>query len=286
MTNLIILNYSNIVSNGFNNTFRYTFPVSSINFADQEIALVSISMINSQFNIDATLYANNTFSLIIPTGSTTTTLNITMPDGYYSYTDINGYVQKQLDSIGAYLQDANGNHAYYIRFLNNPNYHACQLDMAPVPTTLPSGYSYATSGLYSTAGGLPTTAATVQLVVLSNFDKVIGYDVGTYPSTVQSTLQSFLSNKLPQINPVSSYLVKCNLVHNAYFRPIDIMDSFFTQGTNIGDRLDVKPPELVWHTIPNRIKPYLEIVILDQNLNPVKFQNPYINISLMIRIKV
>jgi len=50
-------------------------------------------MFNSQFNIDSVAYGNKTFKILMPTGSVYSTIQITLPSGYYSYATINATVQ-------------------------------------------------------------------------------------------------------------------------------------------------------------------------------------------------
>lgn len=62
-TSSIILNVSNVVQNGYNSFLEASFPGSSVNLKNAEVALGSLSLYNSSFNINSTLYANNTISL-------------------------------------------------------------------------------------------------------------------------------------------------------------------------------------------------------------------------------
>src|SRR6218665_2460462 len=159
MANIISFKSNSIVPNGFNNMFRYEFPGSSINFVDTEISIHSIQMYNSQFNIDSGQYGNNTFSIIMPTASTTSTINVSLDDGYYRYSDINNMIQRALIDAGAYLINSDGDNVFYTTLSENSTYYAAQVDLTTVPTSLPSGWSLPTSGLYSSGGsGLPSTA--------------------------------------------------------------------------------------------------------------------------------
>ncbi|OQR86384.1 hypothetical protein THRCLA_22967 [Thraustotheca clavata] len=264
MADLINLNSSNIVPNGFNNVLRYEFSGSSVNFTNSEITIQSIGLNNSQFNIDKNQYANTTFSIKMPTGATTSTINIDLKDGYYSYSTINGFVRNQLETAGAYLIDGSGNYVHYIRIQENPTYYACQIDLSPVPISLPVGWSRPATGLYSLTGtGLPTTAYTPQITIQPNFNKIVGFTSATYPATQQTSLQTFLSNFTPEINPVSNYIIRCNLINNKYSNPPDIIGSFTNQGTTIGQYIEVKPNEYTWLEIPDSVRSYIEIIIMD-----------------------
>ncbi|OQR89119.1 hypothetical protein THRCLA_22741 [Thraustotheca clavata] len=228
MADLINLNSSNIVQNGFNNVLRYEFSGSSVNFINSEIAIQSIGLNNSQFNIDKKQDANTTFSIKMPIGATTSTINIDLKSGYYSYSTINGFVRNQLETVGAYLIDCSGNYIHYIRIQENPTYFCLpKLYLSPVPTSLPAGWY----SLYTSIGtGLQTTAYTPQITIQPNFNKIVGFTSATYPSTQQTSLQTFLSNFTPEINPVSNSIIRCNLIINNYSNPPGIIGSFTNQG--------------------------------------------------------
>lgn len=287
MTSHIPLTTDNLLSNGLNNTLRFEFANSSVNFRDQEICVELINMYNSVFNIDSLNFYNTTFQVIVPTAATTSTISINLPDGYYSYDDITRYIQTQLVLVGAYLIDASGSFVYYIRIQENQTYYACQIDLLPTPTALPVGFTRPATGLYSSGGtGLPTTTRTPQIVVNnSEFGKIIGYTNATYPATSQTTSQSFLSNQTPQIHPISSYTVLCNLIDNPYNIQSDSFTSFTTQGTDIGKLIDYRPNEYSWFGIKNATYPAITLQIVDQNGRPVRIRDPKIYISLLIRQK-
>ena len=286
MASLITLSSKHVQNNGYNNTFRFDIPTGAANFQNREVALASVKMFNSQFNINDVEYGNNTFSIIVPTGSTTSTINITLPNGYYSYLDLNNYIQSKLIAAGAYLIDGSGNNVFYIKMQANSTYYSCQVDLLSTPTSLPASYTRPSSGLYSLSGtGLPSTAYAPQIVFPANFNSIVGFSVGTYPSAQTTTSQSILSNITPQINPVSCYLIRCNLVNNIYSQPPDILFSFSSGGTTIGQSIDVKVNQFAWIDIPDQTKSYIEIIITDQFGRFVKFQDNQIVIQLLIRKK-
>lgn len=285
MTSTIVLNRNNIVSNGLNNTFRYDFSGDSVNFKNQEIALTSLQIYNSQFNINSSLYANNTFSIQVPTAATYNTVNITLPNGYYSYADISNYIEQQLINIGAYLINASGDNITYIQLRENATYYSCEITLLATPSNLPAGYTRPVTGIYSTTGtGLPTATNTPKIIISSNgFSSIVGFTAATYPSTTQTTNQVFLSNITPQVNPVSSYLVRCNLVNNKVANPPDILTSFSSQGTSIGQLINITPPEYQWVDVNNGAYNNLTITICDQGFNNVKFEDPNVLLILLIR---
>ena len=194
-----------------------------------EMCVSSITIPYSFYNVSS-YYNNRTFSLIFPTAATTTTISITLPEGFYTVTDINSYIQQICIDYGAYLIDARGNYVYY----------AVQLLLFPVPTTLPTGYSYATAGtsgsVYTSAIKLPTTAYTPQFVLASSgsISTIIGFAAGaTYPSAQTTTSQSLKSTLTPVGSTVNSLVMQCSLVNNSCTVPSDVLDSMPINNTSL-----------------------------------------------------
>ncbi|EEY67027.1 uncharacterized protein PITG_17519 [Phytophthora infestans T30-4] len=84
----VLLNVNNQVAQ---HQCRYRLS-QPIDFSQFECALGSISMYYSWKAITAQRQ-NNLFKIIWPTAATTTTCSITLPDGTYSASDINNYLQ-------------------------------------------------------------------------------------------------------------------------------------------------------------------------------------------------
>ena len=284
MSSLISFGSKQIVQNGYNNVLRFDLTNSALNFNNMEVALNSIQLYNSQFNIDQ-IFNNTTFQIIVPTGSTTQTITIDLGNGYYSYDDINNFIQQRLVAVGAYLIDATGNTVVHVRLRENRTYYAAQFDLLPVPSTLPAGWSRPPSGFYSSGGsGLPSSARTPILRLSGNgFKDVVGFTAGDYPAVSSSSSASFLSIIPPQINPVSSYMLRCNIVKNDFTNPSDILTVFSTQGTDIGQLIDVKPSELSWIKVSDGSYSNITLTITDQDGGFVKFFDSNILITLLIR---
>ncbi|RAW28804.1 hypothetical protein PC110_g14815 [Phytophthora cactorum] len=212
MASFVKLDSTNLVQDGYNSTWKYSFPGSAADFNDVACAVQSISMYNSEYNIDATQFYNNSFRIEVPTAATTSTVSITLPDDLYSYADINRSIQTALVNAGAYLIDPSGNNVFYIQLSENSVYYAAQFDFSATPTTLPTTggtWTRPTTGLYSAGGtGLPTTTR-VPRTIIDNaaFGKVVGLTSGTYPSAPATVASAQLSNTIPQIHPSSSYVV-------------------------------------------------------------------------------
>jgi hypothetical protein len=130
MSSIVAISSKDLVPNSFNNQYRYKFPLSA-NFKNVEVAVQSISMYNSQYNIDREAYGNNSFKIEVPTGATTSTISITLQDGIY--TDINRMIQTALVNAGAYLIDANGDNVFFIQLIENSTYYSAQVDVSATP---------------------------------------------------------------------------------------------------------------------------------------------------------
>lgn len=287
MSSFLKINSTDLVQNGLNNSWRYNFVGSSVNFENNEVAVQSISLYNSQFNIDAAAFANTSFKVEVPTAATTTTLSINQADGYYSYPDINHNIQTALVNAGAYLIDSTGDNVFYIQFAENSTYYSCQLDCSPTPTSLPAGFTRPASGLYSLGGsGLPTTSHVPRLIIdNASFGSVLGFTSATYPSAATTSAVSLLSNIIPQVHPSSSYIVRCDLVKNNFVVSGDILAALDRGDAGIGHLISYRPSQYAWMNTHNGARSSITITIYDQNDRPVHFRDLSVSIMLLIRAK-
>ncbi|GMF42739.1 unnamed protein product [Phytophthora lilii] len=213
------LDSTNLVQDGYNSTWKYSFPGSAADFRDVVCAVQSISMYNSEYNIDSFQFQNTTFKIEVPTAATTSVVSVNLTDGIYTYADINRSIQTALVNAGAYLINASGENIFYIQLSENSVYYAAQFDFSPTPTTLPTAggtWTRPSTGLYSTGGtGLPTTTRVPRIIIdNTEFGSVVGLSTGTYPSASATVASAQLSNIIPQIHPTSSYIVRCDLIKN------------------------------------------------------------------------
>lgn len=284
MASLISVGANNVQPNGFNNIYVHEFRGSSVNLQNCEVAVASVNVLNSVYNIDSSLYANNTLAIEMPTGSGVSTINITVNDGLLSYANLSQYIQAKLKEAGAYLINNDGLDVHYFQLAENPAYYAAQVDLSPVPTTLPSGWSLPSSGLYSSSP-LPTTTRVPRLIINNAaFGKIIGFEVGGYPAAPQTTLQSLLSNITPTAHPIINYRIRCSLINNPYMFPSDIVGSFNAAGVAAGKLIVFNPNEYLWINVPDGSYASIRFTITDQNDNFVRLRDPA-DITIAIRQK-
>lgn len=126
----LILNSTNLDSGSpYNNVYKYVFSNGSATFRNAKISVNNIYLYYSWYSISAS-QRNNQFSYIWYSGSgpTATTVSITVPDGFYSISDLNSYLQSVMITNNHYLIDSTGNFVYFIEFEENSTYYSIQLN--------------------------------------------------------------------------------------------------------------------------------------------------------------
>jgi len=290
MSFTLVLNSSNVSNTSTNTTFKYNFIQGGFKVQDMEMCISSITLPYSFYNVSS-YYNNRTFSLIFPTAATTTTINVILPEGFYTVTDINSYIQQVCIDYGAYLIDSTGNYVYYQQLVYNTIYYAVQLLMFSVPTTLPTGYSYATAGasgsIYTTSAKLPTTAYVTRfyLAPSGSIATIIGFATGTYPTPISTTSQSFLSTLVPVGSTVNSIIMQCSLISNPVTFPSDILDSMPIKDTSFGSNITYDPSFEKYVSLSNGNFNNFTFSFRDQNLNEIYARDPNVSITLIIRQK-
>ena len=136
------------------------------------------------------------------------TTTFTIPDVYYSASDLNSFLQSQMYANNLYVTSNNGaNTIYFYEIVRNSVRYSIQLNSYYIPTSANAttlGYSLPSGATWA----FPTTNKTPQLTFNTAFGSLIGMTAQTYPSTVQSTNVSQISTITPIISPVNSYVLK------------------------------------------------------------------------------
>jgi hypothetical protein len=281
MGKTIILNTANIVENSNNTKLVYNFPSGGYSFKNDMIALQSVYQYFSIFNITSD-YDNNTFSYVWFDGVEYT---ITIPDGYYEISDLNSYFQSIMIANTHYMTNSAGQFIYFLEFVVNTSRYAVQINSYPLDADIQTtnGYNLPTGATWS----VPTTSTLSQFKVnTSGFGEVLGYEIGSYPSTqVGSTTLSFLSSNAPQITPYSSILVSCNLVNNRAVIPSNILSSYTPLGTSIGSLFTFEPNYLQFADVEDGQYTQLVLEFRDQLNRSIIIRDPNMLISLYTETK-
>lgn len=274
----ILLNINNQVST---HQFKYTFsrPVDLSKF---EVALGSISIYYSWQAITAAR-GNNTFKIIWPTGSSTTTYTITLPNGTYAASDLNAYLQYWAIQNNLYLvNNTTGAYYYFISVAENPSAYAIQFTMSPVKNI--TGYT-AASGFPT----MPVTAYTPQLQIIdtgsTSFSAIVGFSQAIYPSAQQTTQYSANSNLVPQIDPIASVVVGLSNLMNPLANNNQVLHTFTSAGVGYGGLITTSQGQGLAFTPCQGSTNELTIAFYSQDMLPLQILDPNLCIRLLIRPK-
>lgn len=274
---ILTLTKDNIVAGTNNSVLRYYFPQGGSTFSatnPARIAVAKILIYNSIYNITAAL-GNNTFQYVWYSAGAPVTTTVTLPDGSYSVSDLNAYLQFEMVQNGHYLVDGSGNFVYYLEFELNVSQYAVQFNAYPIPTALPAGYTNPAAITF------PAVATTPQVIITANLTEFIGFAAATYPAVVQASNYSALSTTAPQVDSVSTLLIHCNIVNNRLSVPPDILYTFVFN-SDFGAQTVVQPPYPLFSTVQAGQYPFVSIRITDAENNPVSIQDPNITILLTL----
>ena len=269
-----------IIINGDNyqggNRFRYTFPQGSVDLRSAKIALQSINIYYSWANI-SWANKNNVFTLAMPEGAGYAYYQVTIPDGYYSVATLYAFIQNFMIQNKMYMIDSNGNYVYFFEMIQNISYYAVQINNFIVYTQpeLPAGWTVPAGFTYPTVVG---RRPFITVGSSNNFGDLIGYEAGTYNQATQ------LSNKTPQMAVVQSVIVQCPNLRNIMSNPSTNLYTFTAGNTEYGGLISSNAYELVYADIIDSMVSYLDILLVDQNFNPVDIKDSNLTIQLIIKI--
>lgn len=263
-------------------TYTYRFPLGSqpTFTKGDKIALDSLSIYYSWPSITSS-NANNQFSYTWPTSSGTTTVDITIPDGFYTIDDLNSYLQYKMIANKHYLVDSSGDYVYYIQLSTNSTLYAVQLDVSPLPTSLGT-YTYPSGASWT----LPAASTYPQFVVpattTNSISSIIGFAAGSYPSSTSGTsTYSYTSDSTPQVTPVSSVVVTCSLLNNSFSIPNNLLYSF-SPNVTYGSQINIVPPSKTFIDMAGGKVSEFSITFLDQNFNKLNIKDTNVVIMLTI----
>ena len=176
MSKTIVINSSNFVV-GSGNKFTYSLPTTVKFDSGSSIAVSNISIYNSIQNITA-LRNNNKITL----NWLGVDYIFTIPDGYYSISDLNYFLQAQCIQNGLYLIASNGtDNLYYVELVINSVRYSVSMNFYTIPTD-----AQITASNFTKPPNATWTNSTAQTPTLSfgqSFANLIGQTFGTYPQS-------------------------------------------------------------------------------------------------------
>jgi hypothetical protein len=289
----IILNQGNLVQDGQNNKLVYRFP-NSVLLNDAYLAVSSVVMFYSWYNITSTLN-NNTFSYNWISGAgPAVTYTVNVPNGLYEIATLNQLLQFTMIQNGHYLVDSAGNNVYYAEFVVNPSRYAVQINTFLVPLALPAGYTNPAGLVF------PLTTFNPIITLPANINKIFGYVAGfatdqnlnnayvppasPYVSKLANGTLSYISTTAPQVQPNSSVLLNISNIDNAYAQPTGIIYTV-VPNVAIGEVISEKPPQFAWNKMINGTYNELRMNILGTDLAPITINDPAMTFILVIAQK-
>lgn len=284
MFSSIVLNSNNVVADGNGNKLVYTFP-SSKTFKDNSIVLDSMSLFYSWFNISSS-YSNNVFQYtwINSAGTGYTTHTITIPSGFYDVKALNAYIQSVFVTNNHYLVHSLTNKKYFlIELLENATFYAVQMNAYAINQAY-----LASQGWTIPSGATWTIGATIlmpQFIINSNsFRDIVGFTAGNYPAIGNTTgvTYSALSSYCPQVSPVNSLIIRCNLISNNYTIPTDVL-SAVNINANFGEIISYTNSNNALIKIRDGVYEKLEITICDQDFKNIQIIDKSMVVRLLIQ---
>jgi hypothetical protein len=280
MNYTLLLNSSNQVP-GKVNVFRYNF-IQSTDLSKKRLAVANLSLYYSWFNFTQA-YGNLSLSYEWIDG---TVVNIAIPPGYYSVSTLNSYLQYIMVEQGHYLIDNNNLNHYYLGIQENETYYAVEIDSTPLPSSLPSGWSYPTGSSPSWT----TSAKNPQLIIPANgsssfpISMFFGLLPGSYPSAqTPASQQAFLSTFTPQVTPVSSVIVSCSICSNLVTQSPQQIFMFTPVNTEFGSMININPTQFLWADINDFCScQSFDITFTDQLGNNLQIQDDYVTMLLAV----
>lgn len=276
----IVISNQNLVP-GSLNQFRYSFP-NTRDLQDYFCSLGSGYLYYSWYNISSALN-NNKFQLVFPTGASSTTYTITLPDGAYNVSTLNAYLQYWFISNNLYItNNTSGQNTYYASFQLSSQSYQIQFISTAMPTSTPTGYTNAGITWPTTSQQAP------QLIVLStnNFKDFLGFSAGTYPSssTISDSTYTYASDYVPNVNSINTIQMRLSCLYNEFSTNSNLLHVFNNKGASIGQLIDISP--LNYNFVPCQgSQKDITLSFYTQDGLPLQLIDPNITIKLLFRKK-
>jgi hypothetical protein len=284
MSNTIIINSSNATSQ--KHIFNYKFINGAFTCNENtKISVSSVSIPYSWFNV-STINNNNKFTLTWVVGTTVTSYPFTIPDGFYTVTTINQYIQQKCLDNGFYLINESGQNVFYFDLSYNETYYGVQLLLFPIPISLPVGWTQPTIPAQSANfAGYPTVSRCPQFILpaTGSIGSIIGFASNTTYGLLSTPLsQSILSTLTPQGTTVNSVLMRCSLIENNIAMPSDILDSFAIT-SSFGNNIVYEPSFNKWVKVKSGKYNIFSLSFNDELGNALPMRDTNILVTLLLK---
>lgn len=283
MTGSIILTEDNLSATGvFNSTVNFApfnklmVNMRGINLAGKKIGLKKLNLYYSWPNI-----INNTSLTVgwrIGTSYTNYVWTLPAKTNYYTVDELNESLQTFCIANGLYLINSDGDNVYYLELKANASTYKINLNLFTVPTSLPATWTQ--PGNFA---GYPSVSVTPRFTIPTGSEliTIVGLVDQLYDGNTSNI--SYSSVYVPQLIPVSTVFMTCNIAKNDI--PINgstVITAFTTRGTVYGSMIEIEPSEISWYEIDTNTN-NLEIAFYDQNFTALYIQDPQICVHLEVK---
>jgi len=307
-----------------NNTFLFTFPRTITTTADSRLSIANFSVPYSWFNVTKAL-GNNEFHYLWYDSTSdnndplyekyqyqagvrcgASVWKVILPDGFYTPTTMNAFLQFTMIQNGHYMKDANGNYIYFLEIVENLNYYRDQINSYAVSqfATPPAGW-FVGGGIHL-SGGLNDAVAgasgwpvpkIVFLITLTNTTlyEFFGFQPSSgmaIPSTDHPkpgfTCVSELGTLPPHQTSVHAICLTCNYVDNPLRSNAQHQVSTFvitTQNINckFGEEINNSNYYTTWiPLLANQTINSMTFKLVDQEGDEIDIQDPDSNVELIL----
>ena len=272
---IISINTTHYVSN---NMYRLKLPKAVEFKKGDKLSLYSFSMYNSFYNISASQYGNSNITF---TWFDSTVYNWTIPDGYYSLSDLNLWLQQQFILNKLYCVNSNNSqNIYFTVFQTNSVLYKAQIDVYFMPSATNAGlYGYQIpSGATWT---FPATNTMVKLTINQNLRSYFGTTETTFGIISPAQNMNYLSNICPTVSPVFSIYLGCNLIVSE-FNQIGNLFSQFPISAAYGNLIKIESTIDSQISIKEGIYSEIVITLWDQENRPLIFIDNDLTLFLII----
>lgn len=276
MRDTIMLNSGNYKGG---NTYKMSFPKSVAFTQGDTLSLYSFSAYNSTYNISGSQYNNNK---IVFTWFDNTQYTFIIPDGYYSVSDLNIWLQSQFILNNLYCSSSTGSaFVYFAQFQTNSVRYKNEIDIYYVPSAANAiiyGYSKPPSATWN----FPTQDKLVQLTINTQLKSYFGMlSRTTFGNETLIQNYQYLSDTTPIVSPVFSYILTCNLLCSDYSQVPTILAQF-PVNVQYGNLINVQSTVDSKISIKPGLYNELQIQLWDQNYTPLVCQDPELTLFLIV----
>ena len=210
MSNQIVLNSSHYSTS--DGEFRFRFPIQQTFHRGDSVAVQSISLFNSFFNISTS--TGNIVQIDFPSGADGNWVSsgpVTIPDGFYDASGFHSKLQQICYDNKFYTDSTGGKVEYYVGMGTSTTQYANFLTTFSIPLTAvpPSGASWSQ---------LTGTQRSPRVYFGKGVGPLYGFvgdsSLSTHYGYTEETTLTTYSVQVPQVNPFNSVVLRSDLIHN------------------------------------------------------------------------